>query len=335
MPTINCLICGKPKEHLASRIASGNGKFCSRGCSQKHQRGRKLPHSKEWEARRLEAVKLAMSNKVFPRGYSRPKSATRPMIDALARKMKEDPEKYRRIATDNLPKEVTGEKNGNWKGGITVKNRGIRFSSEMTKWRKRVFSRDGGKCRICGTTDHIQVHHIIPVSECPSISTVDMNGVCLCRLHHYENDEAWQGKRFNHRKTSGNTLALIFTIPHKFQAYETVGNWAFAPDGAIVIFVSRMSDWRYEALVCTHELVEVGLCKMAGITQRAVDEFDLAFEAARPEGNTDEPGDDPSAPYHRQHCTATGIERTLAAALDVSWSDYDKEINALSRELPI
>lgn len=158
---------------------------------------------------------------------------------------------------------------------------------------------------------------------------MDMNGVCLCRKHHYENDKAWQGERFEHRPSSGKPLALIFTIPHKFQAYETVGNWAFSPGGSVVIFVSELGDWRYNALVGLHELVEVLKCKHDGVSQEAVDAFDIAFEASRPEGNDDEPGDDPKAPYVKQHCLATGIERILAAELGVVWNEYAEKIESL------
>lgn len=120
----------------------------------------------------------------------------------------------------------------------------------------------------------------------------------------------------------------IRTIPHHAQRYETVGDWFFDEEG-LHIRVSKMSDQRYEWLVGIHELVEVLLCKAAGITQEEVDAFDMAYEKKRPEGDDSEPGDDLQAPYALQHSIATGVERVVAAFLGVSWSLYDADIQSL------
>lgn len=135
---------------------------------------------------------------------------------------------------------------------------------------------------------------------------------------------------------------IVETIPHETHRYPTVGDWWFeAPakrnsihdtkpeELTIQIRVSKLSDWRREMLVAVHELVEVLMCKHDGVSQDIVDKFDKAFEANRPEDNDDEPGDDPKAPYVRQHCIATGIERILAAELGVSWKEYEDELNSL------
>lgn len=118
----------------------------------------------------------------------------------------------------------------------------------------------------------------------------------------------------------------IETIPHDQHRYTTVGDWYYKEDGTLVIKVSQLSDWRYEALIAIHELVEVILCKQDGVTTEVVDKFDKDFEANREEGNEVEPGDEPNAPYVKQHCIATGVERVLAAALGVSWKLYEKEL---------
>lgn len=124
----------------------------------------------------------------------------------------------------------------------------------------------------------------------------------------------------------------IQIIPHEQQRYPTVGDWWYDPDGTIQIRVSKMSDERYESLVALHELVEVLKCKHDGISQEAVDQFDKAFEALRAEGKLKdenaEPGDEADAPYQKQHSLATGVERIMAAALDVVWSKYADEVEA-------
>jgi len=134
----------------------------------------------------------------------------------------------------------------------------------------------------------------------------------------------------------------IEIIPHEQQRYPTAGDWVFDSDGNLRIRVSKLSDWRKEMLVALHELVEVLKCKHDGVTQESVDAFDIEYEKRReealnsemPEADKalvaiDEPGDQPNAPYAKQHCLATGVERLMAAALDVNWHEYELEIEAL------
>lgn len=120
----------------------------------------------------------------------------------------------------------------------------------------------------------------------------------------------------------------IETIPHTEQRYPTVGDWQWQGDD-LLIRVSDLGNWRYNAAVAVHELVEVLLCKSDGVTQAEVDAFDEAFEAARPEGDESEPGDAPACPYAQQHCFATAVERMLIAALGVSWDGYAGTVESL------
>jgi hypothetical protein len=85
---------------------------------------------------------------------------------------------------------------------------------------------------------------------------------------------------------------LIDTIPHEDQRYPTVGDWQFTK-----------GDF--------------------GRGEDMLDKFDKDFDG---EG---EPGDDPTAPYHREHVFATKIERMLAEELGIDWDAYDKTVNAL------
>ena len=140
---------------------------------------------------------------------------------------------------------------------------------------------------------------------------------------------------------------IIQTIPHDKQPYDTVGDWRFEnadgepitqdeamlkveTDACVVrINVSRMGNWRYEMLVAMHELGETLMCMHDGVMVEDVDAFDKKFEAAREEDNTDEPGDDPAAPYVRQHCIATAIERLMCAQLGCAWNEYDDAVMKL------
>ena len=114
----------------------------------------------------------------------------------------------------------------------------------------------------------------------------------------------------------------IKTIPHQDQRYDTCGDWLIDGDN-ITILVSDLGDWRLEYLVADHELREALLCRHRGISPKVVDDFDTSWKS---EG---EPGDDPQAPYKREHFFATSIERLTAAELDVDWAEYEGKLNAL------
>lgn len=116
--------------------------------------------------------------------------------------------------------------------------------------------------------------------------------------------------------------ADIDTTLHGDQRYPTCGDWQ-NHGNRFRVLVSCLPDWRYEALVGIHELVEAVLCRQAGITQEAVDAFDIAHPDAP------EPGLLSDAPYRRQHCIASAIEMMLATELGVDWLEYEKAIEAL------
>jgi hypothetical protein len=114
----------------------------------------------------------------------------------------------------------------------------------------------------------------------------------------------------------------IETIPHNQQRYKTCGDWQWV-NGDLVVYVSEMGNWGYEAAVGIHEAVEAILCRAAGVPGTLVDAFDKAYDGI------DEPGDEADAPYRNQHCFATAVERMLIAALGVKWSSYEQAIEAL------
>lgn len=113
----------------------------------------------------------------------------------------------------------------------------------------------------------------------------------------------------------------IKTIPHKAQRYETAGDW-YEEEGKTVIRVSDCKDKRMEWLLAIHELVERCLCDVNGVPESSVDKFDF-------DSILDDPGDDSRAPYHAEHCYATGIERILCAAMGIAWEEYDGVISNL------
>ena len=116
-------------------------------------------------------------------------------------------------------------------------------------------------------------------------------------------------------------------IPHNQQRYETVGDWFYDAEGTGDLIINVSNDVNFvgvrfdtedrQNLIALHELVEALLCRRRGITQKQVDEFDMKVwpvvdEICREE---DEPGDDPLAPYHKEHRFAMIIEHLMAHEL--------------------
>lgn len=108
----------------------------------------------------------------------------------------------------------------------------------------------------------------------------------------------------------------------------TGADWYFDNAGNLEVRISQMSDTRYEAALAIHEIVEAVLCRFAGVTVQEVDEFDKKWEAEHPQSKI-EAGDQPDAPYQRQHGLATAAERIVAAELKILWRRYDEELESL------
>ncbi len=84
----------------------------------------------------------------------------------------------------------TGEKNCNWKGGITPINEAIRNSLEYKLWRKAVYERDNYTCVWCGDKkgNNLQADHIKRFSDYPELRFVLDNGRTLCKKCHETTD---------------------------------------------------------------------------------------------------------------------------------------------------
>jgi hypothetical protein len=124
----------------------------------------------------------------------------------------------------------------------------------------------------------------------------------------------------------------IRVIPDSEQRYPTCGDWWYEADGRH-IRVSKSFAPEHEELVAIHEYIECVLCAKQAITETAVSDFDREYERTRLAGHApcgckhfDEPGDDPHAPYYRQHQIATGIEHLLAIELGINWQEHNSDI---------
>jgi 5-methylcytosine-specific restriction endonuclease McrA len=111
--------------------------------------------------------------------------------------------------SDERGKKTRGEKHYNWNGGSSKLNTSIRTMTENRKWMDAVKERDG-ECRVCGATEDLESHHIIPLAiliethgiktreqarECAELWNLD-NGLTLCKEHHYE----LHGRNYENRR---------------------------------------------------------------------------------------------------------------------------------------
>ena len=116
----------------------------------------------------------------------------------------------------------------------------------------------------------------------------------------------------------------IQTVPHGRLRHSTTADCQWIQD-TLRIRVSALADWRHSMLIAFHELVEALLCEAHGVPSETVDAWDIG-----PGQDMDEPGDDPEAPYHKEHVAAGRLERQLAHEFGVDWGAYEHAVDALS-----
>lgn len=87
-----------------------------------------------------------------------------------------------------------------YKGKILYTTMGkVKRTKEDRKWSKDVRKRDNNECVICGKTERLNAHHIIPINN--KDTRLDLkNGITLCSAHH----------RFNQKKISAHQHPLAF-----------------------------------------------------------------------------------------------------------------------------
>jgi hypothetical protein len=125
---------------------------------------------------------------------------------------------------------------------------------------------------------------------------------------------------------------VIESIAHSKQAYDTCGDYVRDAEGTLHILVSETGNDIFNSLIGFHEWIEVMLMERRGIPLQASTDFDLIFEKEREEGKHSddaEPGDDKNCVYKREHLFASGMELTLASALNVDLKDYEDSIKKL------
>lgn len=79
----------------------------------------------------------------------------------------------------------SGEKHGNWQGGITGKRQSLMMVKKYREWRDAVFKRDGYICQKCNEwSRNLNAHHILDYkTHKEKIYEID-NGITLCENCH-------------------------------------------------------------------------------------------------------------------------------------------------------
>lgn len=81
-------------------------------------------------------------------------------------------------------KDIVGEKNPNWRGGITVLNDPARSTKEYISWKEAVYMRDKKTCSLCHIHTGLVAHHIIDWNKEESRRYNITNGITLCASCH-------------------------------------------------------------------------------------------------------------------------------------------------------
>lgn len=95
----------------------------------------------------------------------------------------------------NISLAKMGEKNPQWKGGITPELEALRRTAEYKLWRKSVFERDNYTCIWGGKLHGSRLHadHIKPFAHYPELRFAIDNGRTLCEKCH-ETTDTWGGR---------------------------------------------------------------------------------------------------------------------------------------------
>lgn len=92
------------------------------------------------------------------------------------------------------------EKNPNWKGGISPKDKLLRQSIESKEWRRKIFERDNFTCQVCRQVGiYLEAHHIKSWAEYPELRFDLDNGITLCIECHSKTDN-YKGRQKGNTK---------------------------------------------------------------------------------------------------------------------------------------
>ena len=118
----------------------------------------------------------------------------------------------------------------------------------------------------------------------------------------------------------------------KEHRYKSIDDWtdpSDTPDGLVFSTqTADMGNMDYNFLILIHALVEQYLCHKHKIKDEVVTKFDMDHS------QLDNPGENPKAPYHKEHLIANDVEAMLSVALKVDWTKYEEAIDKTLAKFP-
>ena len=123
------------------------------------------------------------------------------------------------ITNANRKMAKAGSAHWNWQGGKSTeyekKMTRIKADPKYKAWRRAVI--ECGFCKICGSNDKLQAHHILPKALYPHLMLDIANGLSLCRRCHINLHLSENGKN------SGNTTNPEPSQVKVLEGAETTG----------------------------------------------------------------------------------------------------------------
>jgi HNH endonuclease len=216
-----CEICHVCFYEKPGRIAIGKGRFCSKSCFDKYQKGRIKNRSgvykkcntcaREFYVRKSKIHRRFCSKKcsIGNINYHTSDETKRKLsIINIERGHRPPSQKGKKFTKEHKSKlGLKGFKNPRWKGGITPENERIRNSAEYKSWRNEVFKRDNFQCVICGSGNKsgsrtpIHADHIKPFAYFPDLRLDINNGRTLCHSCHKKTD-TYLNRWYKHKVNS-------------------------------------------------------------------------------------------------------------------------------------
>lgn len=174
-----CEECGE--EFKVRPFRKDTARFCSRSCKGKWVMKHHNPAKRE-EIKKKISTALTGKSKTYPAENNLPIDVSGEKNGFYGKRHSED---TRRKMSRNHA-DVSGANNPQWKGGVTEKYYSSGYGWEWNKIREQILERDDYTCQVCGSEQNLHVHHLIPVYEFEEISDAHFseNLIVLCNKCH-------------------------------------------------------------------------------------------------------------------------------------------------------
>ena len=137
------------------------------------------------------------------------------------------------------------------------------------------------------------------------------------------------------RKNKKKLNIRMMTVPVELHRYPSIDDYFDPVEGEKYIefttTIGDMGNTDYEFLVFMHAITEQYLCWKHGVKDKDITEFDIKKDKEDPDA---EPGNDPKAPYHKEHMVGNDIEALLSVALGVDFPKYEAAIDKTLSKYP-